>query len=183
MKYLAVILSLPLKNSAHSSKVAPGSFLLGTSHSIKSIIKHRLYIAKYAFVKIHWTNRPQQHLGVSATCRLRCLSSTVRGGQAKWVLSPQMDKPTFRCSEWSFLNIYITDILLLSLAHLCWQGYVGVSAARIKMSQQVGVSAAPNFPNGSRQHGIELGVLSAPEYGGLSSTKISKGVSAAPKRS
>ena len=35
-----------------------------------------------------------------------------RGGQAKWVLSPQMD--TFRCSEWSFLNIYITDILLLS---------------------------------------------------------------------
>ena len=33
-----------------------------------------------------------------------------RGGQAKWVLSPQMT--TFRCSEWSFINIYITDILL-----------------------------------------------------------------------
>ena len=32
----------------------------------------------------------------------------VRGGQAKGVLSPQM--AIFRCSEWSFLNIYITDI-------------------------------------------------------------------------
>ena len=43
------------------------------------------------------------------------------GGQAKWVLSPQM--ATFRCSEWSFFNIYITDILLLS-PHVAMWGFV-----------------------------------------------------------
>ena len=43
----------------------------------------------------------------------------LRGGQAKWVLSPQM--ATFRCSEWSFFNIYITDILLLSPHVAMWR--------------------------------------------------------------
>ena len=51
-----------------------------------------------------------------------------RGGQVKWVLSPQM--ATLRCFQWSFFNIYIRNILLLSphvamwrpLAHLCRGG-------------------------------------------------------------
>ena len=43
-------------------------------------------------------------------CRL--IDWSFRGGQARWALSPLM--AIFRCSEWSFFNIYITDILLLS---------------------------------------------------------------------
>ena len=42
-----------------------------------------------------------------------------RCGQGKWVLSPQM--ATFRCSQWSFLNIYITNILLLSTHVAMWR--------------------------------------------------------------
>ena len=66
----------------------------------------------------------------------------LRGGQAKWVLSPQM--ATFSCFEWSFFIIYITAILLLSphvamwrpLAHL-WSSVptqlVGGGAAASKL--------------------------------------------------
>ena len=51
-----------------------------------------------------------------------------RGAQAKWAQSPQI--ATFRWSEWSIWNIYITDSLLLSprvamyrsLGHLCLPG-------------------------------------------------------------
>ena len=90
---------------------------------------------------------PQHWVNVS--CLLGCWKSITqttrdvvpilvwcRGGQVNWVLSPQM--ATFRCFEWSFFNIYITDILFLSphvamwrpLAQLCNVGPTSVKPAQ-----------------------------------------------------